>query len=71
VRVSAFVGGVQNSQEITRDLDLVGVDAETENFLRTMAELGDMLGCPGWNHHYQNHSPSTLARFLKIRRGER
>jgi uncharacterized protein YecE (DUF72 family) len=22
------------------------------------------------NNHYQNHSPSTLARFLKIRRGE-
>jgi uncharacterized protein YecE (DUF72 family) len=23
------------------------------------------------NNHYQNHSPSTLARFLEIRRGER
>jgi uncharacterized protein YecE (DUF72 family) len=23
------------------------------------------------NNHYQNHSPSTLARFLQIRRGER
>jgi uncharacterized protein YecE (DUF72 family) len=23
------------------------------------------------NNHYQNHSPSTLERFLKIRRGER
>jgi uncharacterized protein YecE (DUF72 family) len=22
------------------------------------------------NNHYQNHSPSTLARFLEIRRGE-
>ena len=22
------------------------------------------------NTHYQNHSPSTLARYLKIRRGE-
>jgi hypothetical protein len=23
------------------------------------------------NNHYQNHSPSTLARFLELRRGER
>ena len=23
------------------------------------------------NNHYQNHSPSTLERFLEIRRGER
>src|SRR5215216_4344840 len=23
------------------------------------------------NNHYQNHSPSTLARFMEIRRGER
>jgi uncharacterized protein YecE (DUF72 family) len=22
------------------------------------------------NNHYQNHSPSTLSRFLNIRRGE-
>jgi hypothetical protein len=22
------------------------------------------------NNHYQNHSPSTLDRFLEIRRGE-
>jgi uncharacterized protein YecE (DUF72 family) len=44
VRVSAFVGGVQNSQEITHEANLVGAEAETENFLRTMAELGDRLG---------------------------
>jgi len=23
------------------------------------------------NNHYQNHSPSTLERFLEIRRGAR
>jgi uncharacterized protein YecE (DUF72 family) len=23
------------------------------------------------NNHYQNHSPSTLARFLELRRGDR
>jgi uncharacterized protein YecE (DUF72 family) len=44
VRVSPFVGGVQNSQEITHEANLVGAEAETENFLRTMAELGDRLG---------------------------
>jgi uncharacterized protein YecE (DUF72 family) len=44
VRVSVFVSGVQNSQEITHDLNLVDAEAETENFVRTMAELGDRLG---------------------------
>jgi uncharacterized protein YecE (DUF72 family) len=44
VRVSAFVGGVQISQEITHEVNLVGAEAETDNFLRTMAELGDRLG---------------------------
>jgi uncharacterized protein YecE (DUF72 family) len=44
VRVSVFVSGVQNSQEVTHDLNLVDADAETQNFLRTMAELGDRLG---------------------------
>jgi uncharacterized protein YecE (DUF72 family) len=44
VRVSAFVGGVQNSQEITHENNLVGAEAEAESFVQTMAELGDRLG---------------------------
>ncbi|HEX5851127.1 MAG TPA: DUF72 domain-containing protein [Rubrobacter sp.] len=36
--------GVQNSQEITHEQNLVNVEAETENFVRTMAGLGDRLG---------------------------
>jgi uncharacterized protein YecE (DUF72 family) len=44
VRVRVFVGGVQISQEITHEVNLVGAEAETDNFLRTMAELGDRLG---------------------------
>ena len=35
---------VQNSKEITHDRNLVGVTAEADEFLRTMAELGDRLG---------------------------
>jgi len=44
VKVSAFVGGVRNSQEITHEQNLVGAEAEVEDFLHTMAELGDRLG---------------------------
>jgi uncharacterized protein YecE (DUF72 family) len=44
VRVSAFVGGVLNSQEITHEKNLVDAEAETETFIRTMAELGERLG---------------------------
>ena len=44
VRVSAFVGGALNSQEITHELNLVGAEAETDAFLLTMAGLGDRLG---------------------------
>jgi uncharacterized protein YecE (DUF72 family) len=44
VRVSAFAGGVQNSQEVTHQKSLVGAEAETEAFIGTMAELGDRLG---------------------------
>ena len=44
VRVSVFVGGVQNSQEVTHEKNLVDAEPETEAFLRTMAELGDRLG---------------------------
>jgi uncharacterized protein YecE (DUF72 family) len=44
VRVSAFVDDIQNSQEVTHNRNLVGVEAETNAFLRTMAELGDRLG---------------------------
>ena len=44
VRVSAFVVGIQNSKEITREQNLVGAEAEAESFINTMAELGDRLG---------------------------
>jgi uncharacterized protein YecE (DUF72 family) len=44
VRVSAFVTGVHNSQEITHERNLVGSGAEAESFVRTMGELGDRLG---------------------------
>ena len=43
VRVSAFAGGVLNSKEITHDWNLVGVEAEAESFLHTLAGLGDRL----------------------------
>jgi uncharacterized protein YecE (DUF72 family) len=39
-----FLFAAKFPQEITHDLNLVGADAETESFLRTMAELGDRLG---------------------------
>jgi uncharacterized protein YecE (DUF72 family) len=75
--VRAFADGVLNSKEITHDRDLVGVDAEAErgvldDFLarlvqgfRYVAELRhrSWLG--------SDQSPSTLERFLEIRRGER
>jgi len=44
VRVSAFVDGVQNSQAVTHETNLVGSEAEAEGFVRTMADLGDRLG---------------------------
>jgi uncharacterized protein YecE (DUF72 family) len=44
VKVSPFAGGVQNSKEVTHEKNLVGAEAETEGFIRTMAELGDRLG---------------------------
>jgi len=42
--VSAVAGGVLNSQEVTRERNLVGSEAEADSFVRTMAELGDRLG---------------------------
>jgi uncharacterized protein YecE (DUF72 family) len=42
--VRAFASGVLNSKEITHDRSLVGATAETDGFLRTMAELGGRLG---------------------------
>jgi len=44
VRVGAFVAGIQDSQEITHEKNLVGAESETQNFVRTMAGLGDRLG---------------------------
>jgi len=42
--VSAFVTGVQNSQEITHEKNLVDSRELAENFVRTMGPLGDRLG---------------------------
>ncbi len=42
--MSAFAGGVLNFQEITHVKNLVGAEQETQNFVRTMADLGDRLG---------------------------
>ena len=39
-----FLFAAKLPKEITHDQNLVGTQAETENFLRTMAELGDRLG---------------------------
>jgi uncharacterized protein YecE (DUF72 family) len=44
VRVSPFVGGVLNSEEITHKRNLVGSEPEVGSFVDTMAELGDRLG---------------------------
>jgi uncharacterized protein YecE (DUF72 family) len=44
VRVSAIVDGIQNSQEITHEKNLVGCEDLAQNFLRTMERLGDRLG---------------------------
>jgi hypothetical protein len=81
VRVSAFADGVLNSKEITHDRNLVGVDAEAErgvleDFLERLPQGFRFLGegrkvFAHANNYYQNHSPSTLERFLEIRRGER
>jgi hypothetical protein len=77
VRVRAFADGVLNSKEITHDRDLVGVDAEAERGV-----LDDFLERLVQGFRYvvelrhrswlgSDHSPSTLERFLEIRRGER
>ena len=42
--MSAFASGVLNSKEITHERNLVGAQAEAEDFLHMMAELGDGLG---------------------------
>ncbi|MBA2714589.1 MAG: DUF72 domain-containing protein [Rubrobacteraceae bacterium] len=39
-----FLFAAKFPKEITHDQNLVGAEAETENFVRTMAELGDRLG---------------------------
>jgi len=44
VRVGAFVPDVQNSQEITHEKNLVGSEGPAENFIQTVALLGDRLG---------------------------
>lgn len=43
-RVGAFVAGIRDSQEITHEKNLVNCGFEAENFVRTMADLGDRLG---------------------------
>jgi uncharacterized protein YecE (DUF72 family) len=44
VSVSAFVAGVQNSQEVTHERNLVNSRSEAERFVRTMQTLEDRLG---------------------------
>jgi uncharacterized protein YecE (DUF72 family) len=44
VRVSAFVGDIQNSQEITHEKNLVGSEEPAGTFVQTMRLLGDRLG---------------------------
>ena len=44
VKVSAFVGDIQNSQEITHENSLVGSEEPTRTFVETMRHLGDRLG---------------------------
>jgi uncharacterized protein YecE (DUF72 family) len=44
VRVSAFVGDIQNSQEITHEKNLVGSEEPARTFVQTMSLLGDRLG---------------------------
>ena len=42
--MSAFVTGVQNSQEITHEKTLVGCAREAEAFVFTMSDLEDRMG---------------------------
>ena len=42
--MSAFAGGVLNSQEITHEKTLVGCAREADIFVSTMSDLGDRLG---------------------------
>ena len=42
--VSAFVGSIRNSQEITHERNLVGSKDAAESFVRTMQDLEDRLG---------------------------
>jgi uncharacterized protein YecE (DUF72 family) len=44
VSVSAFVGDVQNPQEITHEKNLIGCEEAAESFVRTMQTLDDRLG---------------------------
>jgi hypothetical protein len=60
VEVSAFAGGVLNSNEITHQQNLVG---------RFLGEGKTVFAYA--NNHYQDHSPSTLERFFEIKRSGR
>ncbi len=44
VKVSEFVGGVPNSQEITHEKNLVGCKGAAKTFVRRMRGLKDRLG---------------------------
>jgi uncharacterized protein YecE (DUF72 family) len=44
VSVSAFVGDVQNPQEITHERSLIGCEEAAESFVRTMQGLDDKIG---------------------------
>jgi uncharacterized protein YecE (DUF72 family) len=63
-----FLFAAKFPQEITHDQNLVGAEAETENFVRTMAELGDKLGplliqCPP---SFTVEGMGVLEDFLKV-----
>ena len=65
--MSAFAGGVLNSQEITHENNMVGAESETEAFLRTVAELGDRLGplLLQLPHSFTVEGIGVLEDFLK------
>jgi uncharacterized protein YecE (DUF72 family) len=44
VRVGVFVVGVQNTQEITHEKNLVGSEEPAHTFIQTMSLLGDRRG---------------------------
>jgi hypothetical protein len=78
IRVSAFAGGVLTFLETTQAKNLVGPEPESEDFLPTMAKLGDRLEFPSGHTRLARERDDDLGwwadlvgRYLQIRRGER